>query len=284
MVVAREWMLGSRDEFLYMECAACGCVQRTQIVPDMSRYYPQGKYYSISIHGNALRRLAFRLRARSYFNRSLIGKVVAHHWPQNDLEAVLKLNPKKDWRILDIGCGSGRLLFELADNGFLQLFGADPFIEQKIVSGPVCIWKSDMPDGEYDLIMLHHSLEHIPNQLGVLRSAAQRLSPDGKILIRIPVIGWAWREYRENWVQLDPPRHEVLHTQQSLAIVASQAGLKISETYYDSGLFQIFGSDLLRRGKTVSARNKVFPASYPDPKELNRRQDGDSACFVMELA
>jgi hypothetical protein len=145
MVVAREWMLGSRDEFLYMECAACGCVQRTQIVPDMSRYYPQGKYYSISIHGNALRRLAFRLRARSYFNRSLIGKVVAHHWPQNDLEAVLKLNPKKDWRILDIGCGSGRLLFELADNGFLQLFGADPFIEQKIVSGPVCIWKSDMP-------------------------------------------------------------------------------------------------------------------------------------------
>jgi len=40
-------------------------------------------------------------------------------------------------------------------------------------------------DLKFDLITLHHALEHIPNQLATLRGIHDRLSDDGGCLIRI---------------------------------------------------------------------------------------------------
>ena len=45
MHTAREMMFGTREEFDYLECAHCGCVQLVNVPNDMAKYYPLD-YYS----------------------------------------------------------------------------------------------------------------------------------------------------------------------------------------------------------------------------------------------
>ncbi len=46
LFIAREMMSGSREEFAYLECAACGCVQLVSQPDDMSDYYANDTYGS----------------------------------------------------------------------------------------------------------------------------------------------------------------------------------------------------------------------------------------------
>src|SRR5256885_2327700 len=81
-------------------------------------------------------------------------------------------------------------------------------------------------DGSWNMVMFNHSFEHLPEPVQVLRRVARLLSPDGVCVIRIPVAGsYAWRRYREDWVQLDAPRHLFLHTTASLGKAAAAARL-----------------------------------------------------------
>ena len=43
--VAKEMMFGLRDNFRYLECNNCGCLQLIDESPDFSKYYPVN-YYS----------------------------------------------------------------------------------------------------------------------------------------------------------------------------------------------------------------------------------------------
>src|SRR5436309_15357247 len=39
---AREMTFGLRDQFTYLECGRCGCLQILEIPKDMAKYYGQG--------------------------------------------------------------------------------------------------------------------------------------------------------------------------------------------------------------------------------------------------
>ena len=41
---AREMMFGFGDEFEYVECAQCGCLQIRSYPADLSKYYPSNYY------------------------------------------------------------------------------------------------------------------------------------------------------------------------------------------------------------------------------------------------
>ena len=45
LYTVREMMFGTREEFEYLECAQCGCVQLWNVPADLSPYYPPD-YYS----------------------------------------------------------------------------------------------------------------------------------------------------------------------------------------------------------------------------------------------
>ena len=47
---AQEMMFGTRDEFDYLECSACGTLQIVEI-PDLSCYYPRDYYSFVSEEG-----------------------------------------------------------------------------------------------------------------------------------------------------------------------------------------------------------------------------------------
>jgi SAM-dependent methyltransferase len=302
----REMMFGTRDEFDYLECGRCGTLQIVEI-PDLSRYYPPD-YYSFSADGNFLgkslrRRLSARLTGKYFINgRTFFGKLVARkekwldfYFPASLKESLLELNFHS--KILDFGCGSGNLLQNLHYFGFRRLTGADAFIEKNIFypSG-VKIYKRPLSaiKETFDLVMLHHSFEHLPSPLESLREIHALLSPGGFCLIRIPLAAYAWEKYGVNWVQLDPPRHLFLFTEKSFRELAEKAGFAVEKTVYDSESFQFFGSEQYLRDIPMNdarAFRGNFPESIFTPEQLqnwereaeilNKESRGDQACFYL---
>ena len=120
-------------------------------------------------------------------------------------------------RFLDVGCGSSsRWLNNLKALGFHNLLGVDPYIESDVKSGGISILKTDIQNlsDKFDLVTLHHSLEHIPNQAETLRAIRSILKPSGFCIIRIPLVSsLVWKEYGTDWVELDAPRNSVHHIQ-----------------------------------------------------------------------
>src|SRR5690606_13797018 len=150
-------------------------------------------------------------------------------------------------------------------------------------------------EAEFDLVMLHHSFEHMPDPAETLRHVHRLLKPGRAALVRIPVAdSWAWRHYGADWVQLDAPRHLFLHTRRSIALLAARAGLEVERVVHDSTAFQFWGSEQYREGIPLRharsyARNpsgSAFTAAEirefeQRAAELNARGEGDQAAFYL---
>ena len=241
--IAREMMFGFRDQFEYLECAQCGCVQLLNVPQNMARYYPEN-YYSFENHGWAKTLLRHRWSAYAYGRFSFPGAIVSRvFFPNRAMMSVKRLGPALEARILDVGCGSGRLLLDLQYLGFQCLAGVDPFLKKELAyPGGLTVHKRqlDQLTGQYDLIMLHHSFEHMDNPSSVMRALVGLLSPKGTVILRIPVASsYGWRHFGVDWINLDAPRHLFLHTQTSIKLLAETAGLVIKQIVHegDDGVF-----------------------------------------------
>lgn len=298
----REMMYGTRERFAYFACSRCRCLQIAEVPADMSDYYPRD-YYSLSKpkESGRVRRSIRRRRLEA-----LLGKG-GYFWGW--LNHRLRHQPSWLWwarkgrigpasRILDVGCGAGRLLVNMSNWGFRRLTGVEPHIEGDMAySSGVQILKRSIEDveGEFDFIMFHHAFEHIADPLVALRSARRVLVPGGDVLIRIPVAdGEAWRTYGADWAQLDAPRHLFLHTRDSIRILAGQAGLELDDVVFDSNGFQFWGSELYRRdiplydggaGRALRPEQVFSEKELQDfdarARELNVQGRGDQACFFL---
>lgn len=164
--------------------------------------------------------------------------------------------PDADTRILDAGCGAGHLLRQLHEVGFWSLTDVDPYIAGDFEDAPGLVRLKrtlGAATGEFELVMLHHSFEHMEDPVGAARDLARLTSPDGTILIRIPDVDCtARRAYGTDWVQLDAPRHLFVHTRDSMSRVAELAGLRIERVVYDLTGFQFWGSEQYRRDIPLS--------------------------------
>lgn len=303
--VAREMMFGYKDRFEYMECSECGCLQIKNQPTNLSKYYPP-EYYSFAElnikSDNFLKRYLLHKRSEyCLFGKGIIGKSISFIKPEPVFfEWLRKCKIGFESKILDVGCGTGQLLLALRREGFNNLVGIDPYISCNIqYKNGVRIFKGNLielagSNKKFDLIMLHHSFEHMPEPLEALQSLYRLLSKEGFLLIRIPIVGYAWRYYGVNWVQLDAPRHLYIHTVKSISILAKQTDFVVADISYDSTEFQFWGSEQYmkniplrdNRSYLENQRNSIFSeeqiASFRAKAiELNNKSDGDQACFYL---
>jgi SAM-dependent methyltransferase len=298
---AREMMFGTRDAFAYVRCGACGCVHIACVPEDLGRYYPADYYaYAPPRREGRARALLQRLRADHLLGRpNPVGWFITRRRgvPQA-IAYVRRAGLRREHSILDVGCGTGALLLGMRSYGFRDLTGIDPFVERDIDYGNgVRVWKRELEDheGRHDLVMLHHTFEHMESPQTVLARIRALLTPGGTALLRMPVASsTAFEIYRADWVQLDAPRHLYLHTPRSVSLLAQAAGLKIVDVVYDSTAFQFWGSEQYRRD--IPLRD---PRSYlmnPDAspftrteievfearaRQLNAEGRGDQAAFYL---
>ncbi len=294
--LAKERLLNLKDEFQYLECANCGCLQIIETPKDLSRFYPT-EYYSFQKpkFGLSLNPVVYFLKRsllRHYLHKfdpvgALLSLFLPHpfHWMKPDL---LNFNSS----ILDVGCGSGRIILSMQRSGFKNLTGIDPFLEKDLQNtANLKILKRDLFEmtGQFDFIMLHHAFEHMDQPEQVLGKIRELLKPNGKILIRIPVANsYAWRKYRTHWFALDAPRHLYLHTTNSIQLLAQKTELKIDKIEYDSSFVQFASSEKYLRDIPYSDDFSMFTKKQmknfsKEAARLNSIGDGDCACFYLSV-
>jgi len=292
----REMMFGFRDEFDYVECAECGCLQIREIPADLGKYYPDD-YHSLKEEEMVRDRpsIAFLKLQRARYclgSKNPLGWVVSRCFGTPEYYQWFRAgHARLEHEVLDVGSGTGRLLFAMRREGFTRLTGVEPFIPADITyNNGIRILKRELSelDAQYDFIILHHSFEHMPQPAATLRELYRLLKPDRYVFIRIPLAGsYAWKHYGSNWVQLDAPRHLYLHTPESMRILASGAGFELAEVRFDSDEFQFWASEqYLRDVPLKDFRNRLFSDEKirefkAQAEELNRKGAGDQACFSL---
>lgn len=278
--ILREMMFGLREEFVYWECSGCGALQIAEVPGDLGRYYPAG-YYSFRSKFSPERRWFYKLHLKYPHLMRVIRPCIP------EFAAAVAAQPKPGSRVLDVGCGSGKLVDILRSLGF-DAFGIDRFLN---VERPY-LQKASIEQAApgWNLIMFHHALEHMKNHAEVLRCVREKLVKRGICLVRIPVLNWAWQHYGRNWVQLDPPRHLMIHTPAGFRRLAEGAGFEVVRTIFDSTSFQFWGSDLYRAdiptSQWASQKNSTRSGwknrkADRHAKQLNREGKGDQAVFIL---
>jgi SAM-dependent methyltransferase len=299
---AREMILGKRDRFDYFSCRDCGVLEIAAYPDNLAEYYPDS-YYSLGHQAGSSRfpRLSRWLKrrraARELGALDPVGELLVRWRGRREVYQWLRIaGVGLGSSILDVGCGDGRLLRRLHDDGFTRLEGVDPFTHERDRRQDGFVIRRDLSEarGPYDLVLMDDSLEHMPDQAGVLAAVRKVCGPRSTICISLPVVGEAWRRYGADWVQLDPPRHLYLHSERSMARLASQTGFLIEHVHYDSTAFQFWGSEQYRLDVPLNDRRS--PAQDPastlfspaqmeaweaEARALNQARAGDHATFFL---
>lgn len=280
---------GTNEIFHVGECAACPALILLDPPDDPGSYYP-ADYPSFSIQRPTWRRSLRRLRNRLLLGRhGPVARLVGRVRPHAATRFLDRTGTTPRTRVLDVGSGAGALLEDLALAGFTHLVGVDAYIPASIDGAGYRVVKGTLADvdEQFDLVMFHHSLEHMRDQRSALAAAARVLAPKGWCVIRVPVFpSAAWDTFHEHWFQLDMPRHEYIHSVNSLVRLAAESGLKFEGVEYDSTVHQFAGSEGYRRGLKLRATNSFFPRDQMrvwerQVKEINAAGRGDQAIFYF---
>src|ERR1035437_3289693 len=237
--LVREMMFGLADQFVYWECEKCGCLQIEEYPSDLSLYYPENYYSFTKIDYNNYKFDGIKqmIKIKIILYNQLVFRNLLSHFgkkigiPCKDQYKSLAMVHAKPWhKILDIGCGNARFLCELYKMGFTKLTGADKFIQDNFtLFDKIKVWKKEIHDidEKFDIITMNHVFEHMPSQHSTMNDVYNILKKNGKVILRIPVKNEAWVRYKENWVQIDAPRHFYLHTIESIKLLAEQTGFTV---------------------------------------------------------
>jgi SAM-dependent methyltransferase len=141
---------------------------------------------------------------------------------------------------LDVGCGTGAFLKDLSSRW--NAWGIDTSelaIEYARRRGLTQLALGTLEEfrpasGSFDLITALDVIEHIQDDVAVLRQMGERLSPGGMIIVTVPAHPWLWSAHDEI------NHHHRRYTRHTLADAVSAAGLQLDYLgYFNCLLFPL---------------------------------------------
>lgn len=98
---------------------------------------------------------------------------------------------KKTDNVLDFGCGGGYMLARLKCK---LKYGVDinPLARSEALKNNIHVFEnlSQLPRVKFDIIISHHTLEHLDNPAGVLQNLKNYLKKKGKLICVVPIDDW----------------------------------------------------------------------------------------------
>jgi SAM-dependent methyltransferase len=160
-----------RGELKIAFCGECGFVTNTAFVPGQAEYsqrYEETQGFSPRFMG---------------FARELAERWVSDYDLANRT-------------VLEIGCGKGEFLIEMAKAGAGHCIGIDPGVHPERIDDPAANgieWIADFYDERYthldaDVVICRHTLEHIPNVADFMTTIRESIGdrPDTVVLFELP--------------------------------------------------------------------------------------------------
>ena len=95
----------------------------------------------------------------------------------------------KDKKVIEVGCGKGYFLQKMIDKG-IDCKGFDPTFEGESEYVIKDFFTEKYSDINADVIVLRHTLEHIPNPFSFLHQIAKANNYKGYIYIEVPTFDW----------------------------------------------------------------------------------------------
>jgi SAM-dependent methyltransferase len=135
--------------------------------------------------------------------------------------------------ILDIGSGAGNMAHHLAHYG--RVLGLESNLRPLAVAqarGLEALGglgnQLPFPDNTFDLVALLDTLEHIPDEFGVLREVFRVLKPGGRLMVTVPALMWLW-SYNDE-INAHQRRYTAAELEQKLAL----SGLTVRRISYNN--------------------------------------------------
>jgi SAM-dependent methyltransferase len=130
-------------------------------------------------------------------------------------------------RVLDFGCGLGAWLDVLQDDGW-ETWGIEPGPQQREIAARRHRMVDQAPaEPTFELIVVNHVFEHLPDPLAVMRRLAAAAVPAGKIFVSVPDLGRLGEHGKWNYVKGE--RHICSYTASSLSSLLGLAGFRVVE-------------------------------------------------------
>jgi 2-polyprenyl-3-methyl-5-hydroxy-6-metoxy-1,4-benzoquinol methylase len=229
LFVAQDYI--SREYFNVVKCDVCDLVY-TNPRPsseEIDEFYAQHYYGRQNLRFKALVEVPIRL-----FRRQRSRKI---------------LRLMDSGRILDIGCGRGRMLDEFKRRGW-ETFGTE-LSEQaagaareefglNVRSIPLEDWGFE--DKFFDAITLWHVLEHLPDPRATLREVNRILKDDGLLVVSTPNFdSFQAKISKEKWFHLDVPRHYYHFSTGTLTQMLESVGFRVWRQHLFSLEYDPFG-------------------------------------------
>lgn len=236
---SRDRLQGLPGEFHIVRCRKCGLI-RTNPRPTKDTimfYYPEGYLRLISndpandqessSHSNFVKR---------YVNKTL----------QFETESV---PPMKAGKFLEVGCGTGRFLKKMANNGW-NVTGIEPSKEAAdnlISMGFEIHWgtldTAPDPHVPYDMAACWMVLEHLHDPLRSLEKIHRWVRPGGWLALSMPNAGsLEFRIFRDAWFGLQVPTHLFHFTPRTIRYVLAKTGWHVERVAHQRVLGNLVAS------------------------------------------
>lgn len=177
--------------------------------------------------------------------------------------SVMYLPYRRKGRLLEIGCGSGRMLKEMEGLGWqVEGIDFDAAAVRNSRSKGLTVHQGLLEDRHYandsfDAITMSHLIEHVPDPVALLKECHRILKPGGALVVITPNCqSLGHHIYKRNWRGLEPPRHLHIFSLQSLAALARTAGfhtVKATSTIRDASGYLTASQSLERKGRYQSS-------------------------------
>ena len=176
---ARPWKRGGKLAY----CSSCGCVQKVfekNYIIECETIYSNYSIYHQSQGGQE--QLDFKENGTSICRSARVLKSVIN-----------KIDLPNEGKLLDVGCGNGNLLKSCSKLlPSLSLYGHDINIKFHEFVSSILNVKTFYTDNIntidecFDIITLHHTLEHIINPIKFLKNIQNLIHQEGYLIISVP--------------------------------------------------------------------------------------------------
>lgn len=261
----------STRRFPIAACSNCGMGRTLGLANEASvqSFYPP----DYQCHREIAQGRELWLQRASWTMASVIGSLTYLRWSSPSSADFGVGGTGEGGSALDVGCGTGNLLSRLREVGWTAS-GIEPsrpaarIAKQRgFAIQEATIEEAVVREGEFDLVILHHSLEHTTSPDLAIAKCVRGLRERGIIAVIAPNFDSPGRRFfGEAWPPLEVPRHLYHFNEVALRSMLRRNGVAVEAVSFDNHL-----GDVLTGIRNMIRLRFGFPSDRSElPKPLLR--------------